>query len=105
MEGDFIKGKNRVVETITKPRRNLESSATTTATTEKIASHFKSHQVNTVAIQIGNISKKLPEMILMNRLKHVHPIKKGLFTGDLPITALSRKAVSFLEWKLLTKDQ
>ena len=53
MEGDFIKGKNRVVETITKPRRNLESSATTTATTEKIASHFKSHQVNTVVIQIG----------------------------------------------------
>ena len=78
-----------MVETITKPLRYLESSTTTTVTAEEVAARLRSQQVSTVAIQIETFSTKLSEMISMNILKHVHPIIKRLFPGDLSTTLLT----------------
>ena len=46
----------RMVETIAKPHRNLESSTTTTTIAEEVAAHFRSQQVNAVAIQMETFS-------------------------------------------------
>ena len=73
----------------------------TAATAEKVAAHFRSQQVSTVAIQIETFSNKLSEMTSMNILKPVHPIVKGLFTEDLPITPLAVRLSHYSkEWKI-----
>ena len=48
-----------------------------------------------MAIQMETFSNKLPDVLWMNILEQVHPMTKGLFTGDLPCNSTSRKAVSF----------
>ena len=64
------------------------ASTTTTASTDEVADHFRSQQVNVVS-QMKTFSNEIPEMISLNKLKHVHSLVEGLLTKNLPVTPLT----------------
>ena len=87
VEGNFITGIKQEIETWKSFDRKV-ASTTTTASTDEVADHFRSQQVNVVS-QMKIFSNKIPEVISLNKLKHVHPLVEGLLTKDLPVTPLT----------------
>ena len=87
VEDNFITGIKQEIETWKSFDRKV-ASTTTTASTGEVADHFRSQQVNVVS-QMKTFSNKIPEVISLNKLKHVHSLVEGLLTKNVPVTPLT----------------
>ena len=62
----------------------------TTATTADRENGFSRSQLLNVVNQMESFSNKIPEVTLLNRLKHIHPLVKGLLIKIyFPVTPMT----------------